>query len=150
MSRSILEILREDTNEEADWLMALGASLQEQRSWMKGSLAQAEFDEGLYVDDEEAWELANQATVSLAAEDTKPLGFPTEYQGGPWRIVLKRLADGRPALRIDQGRENAEVLIQDEWVHIRKGQELVVDLEEPPLQLRIRVMGEGSWLIWPR
>lgn len=150
MSRSVLEVLNDESTEEARWLIALGDSLEQKRSWMEGSLAQAEFDEGLYLDEEEAWEMANQETVSLAADDSKPLSFPTEYHGGPWRIVLKRLADGRPALRIDQGLENAEVLIQEEWVHIRKGQELVVDLQEPPLQLHIRVMGEGNWLIWPR
>ena len=149
MSRSILEILNEDASEEARWLTALGKSLAQRKTWMEGSLAQAEFEEGLYMNEEEAWEMANHESASLAADDSKPLAFPTEYRGGPWRIVLKRLTDGRPALRIDQGRENAEVLIRDEWVHIRKGEETVVELDEPPLQLHIRVMGEGSWLIWP-
>ena len=150
MSPKILDIIKEESTEESQWLTALGEALEQKRTWIEGSLAQAEFEEGLYLDEEEAWEMANQETTALAADDSKPLTFPTEYHGGPWRIVLKRLSDGRPALRIDQGRDNAEILIQDDWVHIRKGEELVVDLDEPPLQLHIRVMGEGSWLIWPR
>ena len=150
MSRSIPDILNEENSEESRWLSASGESLAQRKAWIEGSLAQAEFEEGLYMNEEEAWEMANQETASLAADDSKPRTFPTEYHGGPWRIVLKRLSDGRPALRIDQGRENAEVLIRDEWIHIRKGQELVVELDEPPLQLHIRVMGEGNWLIWPR
>jgi len=150
MSPSIHEILQEDNSPEANWLSALGSALEQEKSWVNASLAQAEFEEGLYLDEDEAWELSKQEVAALAADDQKPLQFPTNYHGGPWRIVLKRRADGRPVLRIDQGSDNAEILIQDDWVHFKKGQEVEVDLDEPPLQLHIRILGEGSWLLWPR
>lgn len=151
MSQSILDVLQEDTSNESQWLSKLGTALQEKRAWIGESLATAEFEEGLYLNDDEAWEMAQLETMELAAEDKKALTFPTHYHGGPWRIVLKRQADGTPVVRIDQGMENAEILINDAWIHVAKDQEVPVpDLQEPPLQLHIRILGEGSWLIWPR
>jgi hypothetical protein len=136
---------------EAAWLATLGAHLREHREWLTDSLAQAEFAEGLYCNEEDAWNMANQEPAELAAEDKPPLKFPAHYHGGPWRIVLKRQEDGTPAIRVDLGLENAEVEIEGEWIHVKKGVEKALKpMDEPPLQLRIRILGEGSWMLWPR
>jgi|GEM_PF-2258900 len=138
-------------SKEALWLSRLGEEIRDYRTWSADSLAQSEFEDGLYCDDDEAWNWANQEPAELAADDKARLKFPTHYHGGPWRIVLKRLEDGTPAIRIDLGLENAEIQIDGVWISVKKGEEQPLkDLEEPPLQLRIRILGEGSWLIWPR
>jgi len=137
--------------EEAQWLACFSSALREELNWRSESLAQAEFEEGLYHNEEDAWALAKAEVSALAADDKPSLRFPTQYHGGPWKIVLKRQADGTPALRIDLGESNAEVLIEGEWLHAKKGVELPLpQLSEPPLQLHIRILGGGSWLLWPR
>ena len=114
MSRELYESLlsgQKQENPEASWLATVGAALREELEWRADSLAQAEFEEGLYHNEEDAWALAKAEISALAAEDKPPLRFPAQYHGGPWRIVLKRRADGTPVLRIDMGEENAEVPI---------------------------------------
>jgi len=136
---------------EAEWLAALTAEARSQRAWIADSLAQAEFEEGLYCNEEDAWKMANEERAELAADDKPPLQFPAHYHGGPWRIVLKLQEDGTPAIRVDLGPDNAEVEIEGEWIHVKKGVEKALEgLSEPPLQLKIRILGEGSWMLWPR
>ena len=156
MSQELYEsLLNGDTetqkSEEAQWLARLSTALREELHWRKNSLAQAEFEEGLYHNEEDAWALSRAEVTALAADDQPALTFPTHYHGGPWRIILKRQQDGTPALRIDLGESNAEVLIEEEWIHAELGVELPLpQLSEPPLQLHLRILGGGSWLLWPR
>jgi hypothetical protein len=136
---------------EAAWLATLGAGIRSHREWLAGSLAQAEFEEGLYCNEEQAWEMAKLEPAELAADDKPPLKFPAHYHGGPWRIVLKQQESGMTVIRVDLGPETAEVEVNGVWIHIQKGVEVPLpDVSEPLLQLRIRILGEGNWMLWPR
>ncbi len=156
MSQSLYETLQSPKNakkegEEAFWLATLSAGVRTHREWLTGSLAQAEFEEGLYCNEEQAWEMAKKEPAELAADDKPPLTFPAHYHGGPWRIVLKQQESGTTVIRVDLGPENAEVEVNGEWIHIKKGEEVPLpSVSEPLFQLRIRILGEGSWMLWPR
>jgi hypothetical protein len=156
MSQSLFQSLQSPTTaekegDEAAWLASLGAGVRFHREWLKGSLAQAEFEEGLYCDENQAWDMAKQEPAELAADDKPPLEFPAHYHGGPWRIVLKRQESGMTAIRVDLGPDNAEAEIEGEWIHLKRGEEIQLPgVSEPLLQLRIRILGEGSWMLWPR
>lgn len=111
MSRAIYESLSdpkaaEAHGHEAVLLAHFAQAASDLRAWMPGSLAEAEFAEGLHADEDD--EAIDQDEARLAAE-TDGRTLPAEYKGGPWHLriaisaigeIYAELLDGPGALHV--------------------------------------------------
>ena len=83
-------------------LAALSLALERVRTERVVGLAQAEFEEGLWVSDDQAWLDADLDGLALAARDTADLDFPVRYRAGDVVVLLGMGEDGEPYLLLEQ------------------------------------------------
>jgi len=72
------------------------------RAWLEGSLAQAEFEEGLHVDFAEVDALVDQDEARLAAQ-TGSRALPAEYSGHGYRVRIGLTALGATYIELLEG-----------------------------------------------
>lgn len=143
MSRDLYEALQdpdeaEKIGPEAAWLAQLTAAAADLRSWKAGSLAEAELQEGLWADEDDA--LAEEdGPVVLAASDDTERTFPACYSGAGWQVLLGLSEDGTPYAILTDGPDDFASLTIDGGAHeLSIGAEVPLPaLEAPPARLRL-------------
>ncbi len=142
MSRSLYEsLMAGEPSGGAEGLMAAFATAAARvRAQRETGLAQAEFEEGYWVDlSGEPWLDADLDDLALAARDTADLDFPVRYSGGGFTVLLGLDEDGGAYALLEAGDGVVQVL----GVVLSAGVEVRVDLETPPGELQL---GNGTVL----
>ena len=121
-------------------LAALSLALERVRTERVVGLAQAEFEEGLWVSDDQAWLDADLDGLALAARDTADLDFPVRYRAGDVVVLLGMGEDGEPYLLLEQGMTPVETL----GLRLEPGVEVPCDVDAPPASL---VLTNGTVLL---
>ncbi len=121
-------------DEDAAWLAALAEAGRGWRGWLAGSLAQAELEEGLRWDEQEARAAAAAPpAASLAADDAGGLRFPARYAVGPWRLLIGLDAAGEAYALLEDGPGPATLTLEGLEVALEPGREVPLPgLYEPP------------------
>ena len=128
--------------EDAEWLALFASAGRGWRQWFDGSLALAEFRDGLYVDEEAARasadSLGSQPVLRLAADDGPELSFPARYQDDVWTVIIGLGADGEPYCALEAGPGPATVRGEGVEVTLAVGAEVALpDLYVPPFELTV-------------
>ena len=130
MSRELYESIQKgEADSGAEGL--LGAFVQvltRVRQEQAGGLAQSEYEEGLWVEENEAWILTHP--------EMKPL---VRYRGKGLVVLLGLGEDGEPYLLLEEGEGPVEVL----GLVLEKGIEQACQLDAPPVEL---VLASGEVL----
>jgi len=85
---------------------------RELRAWRKGSLAEQEFQDGLWVEGDPVALAQHAESWSMAAQDAeRPL--PAEYAGGDRVIVIARDAGGELYMELVEGEP---LLVDGRWM----------------------------------
>ena len=141
MSRELYESIQKgEADSGAEGL--LGAFVQvltRVRQEQAGGLAQSEYEEGLWVEENEAWLDADLDDLSLAARDGAERDFPVRYRGKGLVVLLGLGEDGEPYLLLEEGEGPVEVL----GLVLEKGIEQACQLDAPPVEL---VLASGEIL----
>jgi len=140
MSRDLYAALSDPTRaaehgEDAEWLAQLSAAAAELRGWRRGSLAEAEFEDGLWADETD--QLEDEQPTRLAASDDDERTLPARYSGGGWRVLLGLSEDGVPYALLEGGPDDFGTLtVGGSAVDLSLGVEAPLpDLELPPATL---------------
>ncbi len=136
MSRALYEsILEGEAFLGAEGLLAaFAAAASTVRAEGASGLAQAEFEEGLHLDDRATpWLDADLDGLSVAARDEADLDFPVRYRGAGRTVLLGLDEDGECYALLESGAGPVEVL----GVVLAVGVEVRIDLESPPAALRL-------------
>ncbi len=120
-------------------LAAFSRALERVRTERAAGLAQAEFEEGLWVADDGAWLDADLDDLALAARDAGELDFPVRYRAGDLVVLLGLGEDGEPYLLLEQGTAVVETL----GLRLEPGVEVPCDVDAPPASL---VLDDGMVL----
>ena len=134
MSKTLYESLLagEPTEGPAGLLGAFARAAETVRREQRSGLAQAEFEDGLYVDETgEPWLDADLDGLALAARDAADLDFPVRYSGGGLTVLLGLDEQGRSYALLERGDGPVEVL----GVVLYPGVEQPVDVDAPPSEL---------------
>lgn len=110
-------------------VLAFAKAAEAHRDWLEGSLAQAEYEEGLYVDEDEVEALVDQDEARLAA-DTGPRLLPAEYAGGGFVVRMGLTALGATYVELVSGPGGLQVFGLD----LEPGQRAEVEVD-PPAEL---------------
>lgn len=136
MSKSLYEsLLKGEPTVGAEGLLAAFATAAATvRREQPTGLAQREFDEGLYVDEQaQPWLDADLDDLALAARDTADLEFPVRYRGGGLTLLLGLDEDGEAYALLESGDGAVEAL----GVTLPVGVEVQVVLDAPPGQIQL-------------
>lgn len=131
MSKTLYESLLagEPTEGPAGLLGAFARAAENVRREQRSGLAQAEFEDGLYVDEtSEPWLDADLDDLALAARDAPDLDFPVRYRGGGLTVLLGLDEQGRAYALLERGDGPIEVL----GVVLHPGVEHPVNVDTPP------------------
>lgn len=142
MSRSLYEALLrgEPTAGPAGLLGAFAAAASRVREQRATGLAQAEFEEGQWVDDAaQPWLDADLDDLALAARDTADLDFPVRYRGAGLTVLLGLDEDGRTYGLLEVGPGPVRLAGQS----LAVGVEVRVSFDEPP---QVLILDDGTRL----
>ena len=136
MSKSLYESLLagEPTLGAEGLLSAFATAAARVRAERETGLAQAEYEEGLWVDlAGEPWLDADLDDLALAARDTAELDFPVRYHGGGFTVLLGLDEEGEAYALLEAGEGPVEVL----GAVLSPGVEVRVELDAPPGELQL-------------
>jgi len=133
--------------EDAEWLALFASAGQGWRQWFDGSLALAEFQEGLHVDEAEARADADTGPVlRLAADDRPELSFPARYEDGTWTVIIGLGADGEPYCALEAGPGAGRVVVDGVVVLLEVGAEAPLSgVFVPPFELVVEDLLGVVW-----
>ena len=156
MSRDLYEALFHPAeaamiSEDAEWLALLSTAAAELRAWRADSLAEAELQDALYVDEaDEGPELtAEDGPARLAAADDRELDFPVRYHAPGWRLLLGLSAEGVPYALLEQAPASADLHLAETPapIPLAVGRPVALPgLLAPPAVLRLEAEGHAITL----
>ncbi|MFT5680541.1 MAG: hypothetical protein ACI8RZ_001447 [Myxococcota bacterium] len=151
MSRKLYESLFDPTEaekvgEDAAWMSLLTQTAAELRAWRTESLAEAEFEEGLWVEDDP--QLSSEVVpLRLAASDNSERDWPVTYRGGSWAALLSLDASGQPYVVLLSGPGIAILHIGEAVLKLEPGKERPLpDLDAPPASILV-IDEEGQQVV---
>ncbi len=151
MSRDLYEALfdcsaAEKISPDAAWMSLLSQTAADLRAWRADGLAEAEFEEGLWVEADPA-RAAAVAPLRLAASDDAELDWPVTYRSGPWSVLLSLDASGQPYGILLEGPGLATLRIAAALLDLDVGEEQPLpDLDAPPATI-ILIDKEGQQVV---
>lgn len=107
--------LLDEIGETNPLVAAFADAARSYREYLDGSLAQAEFEEGLYVDEDEVDQLVEQDDARLAAR-SESRALPAEYHGGGYTLRMGLSALGEAYVELLAGPGRLKVL--DVWLAV--------------------------------
>ncbi len=101
-------------------LKELVDAARELRTWREGSLAEQEFQDGLWVEEDPMAQAQRTESWSMAAQDSER-SLPAEYSGGERMIVVARDASGELYMELVEG---DPLLVNGRWM--RQGERVSI------------------------
>ena len=124
-------------------LQAFATSAAQLRAWRQDCLADAEFEEGLWVDEADEAEVDRDYGAMAAKGGRKTL--PATYRGGPWVLRLSLDAQGQAFAELLAGPGPAR--LPELEVELMPGQRSALEFPEAPDEIELVDPSGQSWTL---